>query len=124
MELKQIGKLLVVNIYGDVDHSNAISIRKEIDEAIKSREITDLLFNFSNLEFMDSSGIGMILGRYKILLSLDGRVYIAEPNECVRKIINVSGLHKIIPIYDNYKIAVKKISEVSNNEYKLHDNKI
>lgn len=124
MELKQIGKLLVVNIYGDVDHSNAISIRKEIDEAIKSREITDLLFNFSNLEFMDSSGIGMILGRYKIILSLDGRVYIAEPNESVRKIINVSGLHKIIPIYDNYKTAVKKISEVCNNEYKLYDNKI
>lgn len=109
MELKQIGKLLVVNISGDVDHSNALAIRKVIDEEINSKEIQDLLFDFSELEFMDSSGIGMILGRYKIISSLNGRVYIAQPNESVSKIINISGLHKIIPVYENYKTAVEKI---------------
>ena len=117
MEIKQIGKLLVVGISGDVDHSNATSIRKRIDEEIKTKEITDLLFNFTNLEFMDSSGIGMILGRYKIISALNGRVYIAQPNDNVKKIINVSGLHKIIPIYEDYKNAEERLSGVSNNEY-------
>ena len=100
MELKQNGTVLIAKIHEDIDHSNAILLRKKIDEKIKSREITELLFDFSELEFMDSSGIGMILGRYKIMQSLGGKVYISGVNENLMKIINISGLHKIIPIYD------------------------
>ncbi len=117
MKLLQKGTVLIAKMQEDIDHSNAILLRKKIDEKIKTRDITKLVFDFSDLEFMDSSGIGMILGRYKIMQSLGGKVYISDANENVMKIINISGLHKIIPVYDTKDEAEFELYEVKNNEF-------
>lgn len=110
-----IGNTLVVKISGEMDHSNSNKYRHEIDREIKGRPVKNLVFDFKDLDFMDSSGIGMILGRYKTIKGLDGNVMIAAPNQQVEKIINISGLHKIIPVYESVDRAINSMREVACN---------
>ena len=109
MTLMLVNNTLVVKINGDMDHNNAAIVRHKIDKEIKTRPIKNIVFDFGDLEFMDSSVIGLILGRYKLVKGLNGNIYIARPKPSVMKIINISGLHKIIPIYDNLEKAVENI---------------
>ena len=110
-----IGNSLVVKINGEMDHSNSNGYRQEIDNEIRNRPVKNLIFDFKDLDFMDSSGIGMILGRYKTIKSLNGNVMIASPKKQVEKIINISGLHKIIPIYETTDKAINSMREVAYN---------
>ena len=101
---------LTVKLSEDIDHNNSAEIRTKIDDEINKRPIVNLIFDFSNVEFMDSSGIGMILGRYKILKSMGGSVIINNPTKAVLKIIELSGINKIIPVIfgENSKICEVK----------------
>ncbi|MBO5452701.1 MAG: anti-sigma F factor antagonist [Clostridia bacterium] len=110
-----INNNLVVKLIGEIDHSNSNKYRHEIDDEIKRRPVRNLIFDFKDLDFMDSSGIGMILGRYKTIKGLDGVVMIASPKKQVEKIINVSGLHKIIPVYESVDKAINSMREVAYN---------
>ena len=66
-ELAKSGNLLIVRVAGELDHHFADEIRMRIDAEIMKPPVTNILFDFNNLSFMDSSGIGMIMGRYKKL---------------------------------------------------------
>lgn len=107
MNILVANNTLRVELKEDIDHSNTTQIRKIIDDEINKRPINKLIFDFSDVEFMDSSGIGMILGRYKTINAIGGTVYINNPNESVMKIINISGLNKIIPIIYDSKCEVE-----------------
>ena len=109
MTLMLINNTLVVKISGDMDHNNAAIVRHKIDKEIKSRPVKNIVFDLSELDFMDSSGIGLILGRYKLIKGFNGKIYIARPKPSIQRIINISGLHKIIPVYDNLEKAVENI---------------
>ena len=109
MTLVVINNTLIVKIDGDMDHNNAGTVRHKIDKEIRTRPVKNIIFDFGDLEFMDSSGIGMILGRYKLIKGINGNLYIARPKPSVMKIINISGLHKIIPIYEELEKAVENI---------------
>ena len=74
-------------------------------------ESAESLRTFSFIVF----GIGMILGRYKTIKSLNGNVMIVSPKKQVEKIINISGLHKIIPIYETTDKAINSMREVAYN---------
>ena len=89
---------LVVTIPAEVDHCFADAIREEVDRRIQTEEIEVLEFDFQNTEFMDSSGIGLLLGRYKLMKALGGSVCITRAKERIHKILLLSGIHKIIPI--------------------------
>lgn len=112
MTLVVVNNTLVVKIDGEMDHHAASLARHNIDKEIKSRPVKNLVFDFHDLDFMDSSGIGMILGRYKLIKGLNGRVFIARPKPNVEKIINISGLHKIIPVYDDIDKAINHVCGV------------
>jgi stage II sporulation protein AA (anti-sigma F factor antagonist) len=94
---------MTVKLHEDIDHNNALEIRERIDAEINKRPVKNLVFDFSGVEFMDSSGIGMILGRYKLLNSIGGYVYINNPTLQIMKIIEVSGINKIIPVVCDFK---------------------
>lgn len=98
MNILLANKTLTVKLVEDIDHNNSSEIRKKIDDEINKRPIKSLIFDFSKVEFMDSSGIGMILGRYKLLRSMGGAVIINNPSKAVLKIIEISGINKIIPV--------------------------
>lgn len=100
MDLKIVRKKekLFVGISGELDHHNAGLVRESVDIEIKSGGVRLLIFDFSNLAFMDSSGIGVIMGRYKLMQSCGGKVQIVGAATYIEQIIRLSGLEKIIEI--------------------------
>ncbi len=107
-----INNNLVIKLEGEIDHNNSAVLRHCIDKEINNRPVKNLIFDLEGVNMMDSSGIGMILGRYKNIKALNGSVYIARPKPEILKIINISGLHKIIPVYKDLNNAITSCSGV------------
>lgn len=82
----------------EVDHHSAAQMREEADLLIGAYHIRKLIFDFSGTEFMDSSGIGMLIGRCKNMSYGGGEVAAEHLNERMKKIFAVSGLHKVIRV--------------------------
>ena len=89
---------MIVYTPKEVDHCFADTIREMVDRKLQLENIKILEFDFKNTEFMDSSGIGLLMGRYKLMRALGGTVKIVHAGERIRKILMLSGIHKIIPI--------------------------
>ena len=92
------GTQLIYQMPQEVDHHIAKELCKDLDRLIESQGIGELVLDFSRTEFMDSSGIGLLMGRFKLMRALGGTVYIANAGERIRKVLMLSGIHKIIPI--------------------------
>lgn len=80
----------------ELDHHNASLIKDKIDDMVLQGKVRDIIFDFAKTSFMDSSGIGIIMGRYKLLKSLDGKVYVTNISGNIERIFVISGLYKII----------------------------
>ena len=94
----QSGGDLFIYLYGELDECSASKTRELIDEIISKPTIKNkVIFNFSNMTFMDSTGIGMLIGRYKKLKAKAIKFYIENPSTPVDKILENSGLYKIMP---------------------------
>ena len=89
---------LTICLCGEIDHHTAISLRQNSDELIFRYRPHELIFDLSKIEFMDSSGLGLIMGRYSLMKKFDGSVTIINPSERVEKILSIAGLEKIIKI--------------------------
>ncbi len=99
VELKQIRNTLVVRIRGEMDMLIAEKIRQEIDEKLKDKNIKNLIINMEKVTFIDSSGLGVIIGRYKKVTASNGRMYIVGAQPPVEKILFFSGINKLVPMY-------------------------
>lgn len=80
---------------GDIDHNNAAALRSDIDFAIDRHRPKTLILNFSKVEFMDSSGIGLIMGRYKHLLPIGGRLIVSGTSGTINKVMKIAGIEKL-----------------------------
>lgn len=100
---------LIIEIIGDIDHHSADEIRDEADKQYARSGMKNILFDFSGVSFMDSSGIGMIMGRYKSIREQGGRMAIACMNSNIKRIYAISGLERIIPGYGTVEEAEKHI---------------
>lgn len=96
--IQKHGTTLVLKIPSEVDHCFTDEVRTELDRRIETEEIHRLEFDFEDTEFMDSSGIGLLMGRYKLMRALGGETRIIHAGERIRKILMLSGIHKIIPM--------------------------
>ena len=92
---------LVVKIQGEIDHHTADDIRFEIEKALYKTNTKNIIFDFSQVGFMDSSGIGMIIGRYKELKKIGGQVFAINISSEVNRIFDISGLKKIINCFSS-----------------------
>lgn len=104
-------KVLVVSLSGELDHHTAKDVKNLIEEVIKNRGVVNLVFDFTNLTFMDSSGIGVVIGRYKLVRSMGGKVTIVSPARNVSKLLSMSGINKIIEIFDDVDSALNSLQE-------------
>ena len=100
-------KTLIVTVTGDIDQHNAGDLREQTDMRISHENVKKLIFDFSGLDFMDSSGIGVIIGRYKLMRTMGGKVQIVVKKQSVKKILELSGVRKIVGIYENLSDAMK-----------------
>ena len=106
LTFKKTGQTLVVSLNGELDHHNAVNIREEIDRRFQSSNSKNLVFNLNKLGFMDSSGLGILIGRYKTVSAIGGKTAIAAPSVLTRRLIALAGVHKIIPVYQTTEEAV------------------
>ena len=83
---------------------HAEEIRKSADSVIEKNHIKYVIFDFDRTDFMDSSGIGVIMGRYKTISLIGGEVWAVHTNERIRKILTLSGVTKIMQIYEEERV--------------------
>lgn len=91
-------KLLYIEITEEIDHHIADKVRRKVDNEITRYMPRKTIFDFSRVTFMDSAGIGMIIGRYKMMKLIGGSLEIENVSESTKKILEMSGILKIIPI--------------------------
>lgn len=87
----------VVTVYleGELDHHAAKSIREEIDENIERIRPSTLILDFKNVTFMDSSGIGLVMGRYRTMQLLNGKLIVRNASLHIRKVMRLAGLDRL-----------------------------
>jgi stage II sporulation protein AA (anti-sigma F factor antagonist) len=94
------GTTLIVTLAGELDHHYAEHARKKIDNELMKASTRNVILDISTLGFMDSSGIGVIAGRYKNIHKLGGNLCIVSANTRINRILEMSGLLKIIPSFE------------------------
>ena len=91
-------KFLTIKISEEIDESTTEKLRRKIDNEITRFLPRKVIFDFSNVSFMDSAGIGMLLGRYKVIKMLGGQLELLNVNKQIEKVFEISGILKIIPL--------------------------
>ena len=87
--------VMIAVLQGDIDHHNAQDIRQMIDQAVERDKPNVLKLDFQQVEFMDSSGIGLIMGRYKLMQMLKGKLFVIHVPPTIAKVIRLSGLAQL-----------------------------
>ncbi|TMW73677.1 anti-sigma F factor antagonist [Alteribacter natronophilus] len=96
-----------------MDHHTAMKLRERVDQAMKEHNLTHMLLNLENLMFMDSSGLGVILGRYKFIQSLGGEMVVCSISPPVKRLFDMSGLFKIIRLETDENRALSMLGVAS-----------
>ena len=89
---------MTIRVPEELDHHNALPIQQEADEVMMNRNIQTIIFDFRDTSFMDSSGIGVLMGRYRAIQRKGGRIQAENVNERIEKILIMSGITKLIPV--------------------------
>ena len=98
-ELFQVkGNILTIRIPEELDHHSAEAIREGSERILENQTIRQIIFDFRRTQFMDSSGIGMLMGRYRSMNQMGGSVVAVHVKERVAKILQLSGIYKVIPV--------------------------
>ena len=99
LELTREGAVLTAALIGELDHHAAAEVRQKIDTALLSCRPQTLRLDLSRLTFMDSSGIGLIMGRYRLMVSLEGVMRLTGTSPRMERMIRLAGLDKL-PIWE------------------------
>lgn len=100
---------LIISLMGELDHHSAEEVRVKIDDRIDRDNIKKVILNFNGVTFMDSSGIGVVIGRLKKMQNRDGKLCVADVNRTVNRVFEISGMYKIIDSYNSVDEAIKSI---------------
>lgn len=98
--------ILMIKIKGEIDHHTSALLRQEIDQKLDRIYGKHLLFCFADVTFMDSSGIGVLIGRYKRVQGLGGKAAVACAEGRILEIFHMSALDKLIPSFPSEKEAI------------------
>ena len=93
-------KMLTLKLNDEIDESKTDKLRRKIDNEITRFLPRKVIFDFSDVSFMDSAGIGMVLGRYKMMKMLGGKLEMVNVSPMLRKVFEMSGITKICPIIE------------------------
>lgn len=104
-----VNRCLVIKLNQDLDHHSALIIRERSDHLIEKKSVKNIIFDFEGSTFMDSSGIGVIMGRYKRVIFTGGKVAVTNVNNTVDRIFRLSGLYKIIEQYRSIDEALDEL---------------
>lgn len=103
------GQCLIIYVTEELDHHVVKELRVRSDKLIQAGNVKHIIFDFSAVDFMDSSGIGLIMGRYKKVMFLGGKTAVTGVGKGVDRIFKLSGLYQIIERYETPKEAVENL---------------
>lgn len=109
LKFNKVEDKLIVSLMGELDHHSAEEVRVKIDDRIDRDNIKKVILDFGGVTFMDSSGIGVVIGRHKKMKNRDGRLCIVEINKSVNKVFEISGMYKLISVYKNVDEGIMNI---------------
>ena len=95
VEIKSMGEVLTAYLSGEIDHHSAAFIRGEIDSEIELNMPSMVILDFSGVSFMDSSGIGLIMGRYKVISKMGGKLHVSGVTPQNYKVMKLAGLERL-----------------------------
>ena len=104
-------KTLLIRFHADIDHHNALQIRTKADRLIERGALKNIIFDFDGVHFMDSSGIGMIMGRYKQVIFRGGRIAACGVSGEVDRILKISGLYRVMEKFDSTEDAMDAVNQ-------------
>lgn len=87
-----------VYLSGELDHHNAAPLRERVDQVIRERHPQKLVLDFGGISFMDSSGIGFVMGRYKLMMAQGGQLQVRGASARMEKVMRLAGLERL-PIW-------------------------
>jgi stage II sporulation protein AA (anti-sigma F factor antagonist) len=105
--------VLVVRLSGELDHHEAEVLRNKWKEMMETKAIKHVLLNLEAVTFMDSSGLGVILGRYKEVLQLGGEMVVCSISPPIKRLFEMSGMFKIIRLEENEAFALESLGVAS-----------
>ena len=103
VDIKVKGEVLTARLSGEIDHHNAIYMRKAIDTACDVNMPSLVIIDFGGVNFMDSSGIGLVMGRYKNLSKRGAELHISGANPHIYKVMKLSGLERIVKLENDFE---------------------
>lgn len=95
------GKMVTACLIGEIDHHGAGKLREEIDTMLERNHPDTLILDFREVTFMDSSGIGLVMGRYRLIREWNGSVEIHNPAPSIKKVMRLAGLDRIASIHSS-----------------------
>lgn len=92
------GEALEIRVSGEIDHHCAVAVRAGIDNVLAARRPPRVFLELSGVSFMDSSGLGLIMGRYALVKRYGGRMAVLDPSPAVQKMMDLAGMERMIPV--------------------------
>lgn len=109
LSMKIENRNLLVHLAGELDHHSSEKTRQKIDKYYFDNNLINMILDLRELSFMDSSGIGLIMGRYKNTLERKGKLVIVSNNDYIIRILKMAGLLKIVELYPTVESAKDKL---------------
>lgn len=106
---------LIVALNGEIDHHSAGVLRQRIETELMKMNGRNIIINFTAVEFMDSSGIGMVIGRYKYTAAIGGKTAIVCTNEKINSIFKLSGLLQLVSVFNTVQKALSHVEGRTQN---------
>lgn len=105
MDIECVDDVLIVKFRGELDNLNSFKYKEKLSEKIERNLFRNVIMDFQDVSFIDSAGIGLILGRYNQIRTLGGELKICGVNGYVDKLFNISGVWTILKKYQSIEMA-------------------
>ncbi|GHI01446.1 anti-sigma F factor antagonist [Neobacillus kokaensis] len=109
IEIETKHDVLCIRLSGELDHHTADELREKVTAVIEREEIRHIVLNLEQLSFMDSSGLGVILGRYKQIKQVHGEMVVCAISPAIKRLFDMSGLFKIIKMEPTEEFALQRL---------------
>lgn len=98
IEARKSDGLLIVRLCGEIDHHNAVGLRRELDDMIMRDRPRRLLVDLAAVDFMDSAGLGLLMGRLRLMQDIGGTMALLRPHARIMKILRLAGMERFMEI--------------------------
>lgn len=102
-------RVMLATLIGELDHHAATQLRARFDRELAKHKIKTLIVDLSQVGFMDSSGVGLLIGRYRQMKLLGGGMCIVSASKTVNKMLTISGIRKLMKVYRDPKLAMEEV---------------